>query len=305
MSRYTFSFSNLMFGNNSNIPFRPNPSNRNDNITKYCSNPSNQNNFIENSTQSENPSNSVTSEEKLSHLLRPKIQQQSSSLYQDASSVNAHIYATTSSVNIPINQAPLSVNSPIYPNTSNVHIPINQDDSSVNASIYQASVNIASPLSVNIASTSSVIGPVYQDESTVHLETINQLQSNMNAGSLYQDESNMEISLYQNKSNAEIPLYANNFTFIKILDNVVNIINRLENKIHEEKLKQKNYNEVFIKLLEENRKLIEKISEENRKLIKKISEDNKKLFENQEKTNNRLLNLLEKRENKTDIKGEI
>ena len=114
MSRYTFSFSNLMFGNNPNIPFRPNPSNRNDNITKYCSNPSNQNNLIENSTQSENPSNSVTSEEKLSHLLRPKIQQQSSSLYQDASSVNAHIYATTSSVNIPINQAPLSVNSPIY-----------------------------------------------------------------------------------------------------------------------------------------------------------------------------------------------
>lgn len=203
MSRYTFSFSNLMFGNNSNIPFRPNPSNGNDNITKYCSNPSNQNNLIENSTQSENPSNSVTSEEKLSHLLRPKIQQQSSSLYQDASSVNAHIYATTSSVNIPINQAPLSVNSPIYPNTSNVHIPINQetplsvndhiypntssanipinqDDSSVNASIYQASVNIASPLSVNIASTSSVIGPVYQDESTVPLDNINYAPSKMN-----------------------------------------------------------------------------------------------------------------------------
>ena len=229
------------------------------------------------------------------------------------------------------------MNAHIYPNTSSANIPINQDDSSVNASIYQASVNIASPLSVNIASTSSVISPVYQDESTVpldninyapskmninqdestvHLDTINQLQSNMNAGSLYQDESNMEISLYQNKSNAEIPLYVNNFTFIKILDNIVNIINRLENKIHEEKLKQKNYNEVFIKLLEENRKLIEKnseenrkliekISEENRKLIKKISEDNKKLFENQEKTNNRLLNLLEKRENKTDIKGEI
>ena len=218
------------------------------------------------------------------------------------------------------------MNDHIYATTSSVHFPNNQDDSSVNASIYQASVNIASPLSVNIASTSSVIGPVYQDESTVpldninyapskmninqdestvHLDTINQLQSNMNAGSLYQDESNMEISLYQNKSNAEIPLYVNNFTFIKILDNVVNIINRLENKIHEEKLKQKNYNEVFIKLLEENRKLIEKISEENRKLIKKISEDNKKLFENQEKTNNRLLNLLEKRENKTDIKGEI
>ena len=84
--------------------------------------------MIENSTQSENPSNSVTSEEKLSHLLRPKIQQQSSSLYQDASSVNAHIYATTSSVHFPINQDDSSVNAYIYPNTSSANIPINQDD---------------------------------------------------------------------------------------------------------------------------------------------------------------------------------
>ena len=75
----------------------------------------------------------------------------------------------------------------------------------------------------------------------------------------------------------------------------------MENRIQEEKLNQRNYNEIFIKLFEKN----EKNNEENRKLIEKINEDNKKLLENQEKINNRLLNLLEKKENKTAIKGEM
>ena len=145
---------------------------------------------------------------------------------------------------------------------------------------------------------------IYQDESTVHLETINQLQSNIYTVPQYQEQSNTEILLSQYKLNVEIPSYENqlnNLSFKDILDNIVNIINRLENRIQEEKLNQRNYNEIFIKLFEKN----EKNNEENRKLIEKINEDNKKLLENQEKINNRLLNLLEKKENKTAIKGEM
>ena len=145
---------------------------------------------------------------------------------------------------------------------------------------------------------------IYQDESTVHLETINQLQSNIYTVPQYQEQSNTEILLSQYKLNVEIPPYENqlnNLSFKDILDNIVNIINRLENRIQEEKLNQRNYNEIFIKLFEKN----EKNNEENRKLIEKINEDNKKLLENQEKINNRLLNLLEKKENKTAIKGEM
>ena len=145
---------------------------------------------------------------------------------------------------------------------------------------------------------------IYQDESTVHLETINQLQSNIYTVPQYQEQSNTEILLSQYKLNVEIPSYENqlnNLSFKDILDNIVNIINRLENRIQEEKLNQRNYNEIFIKLFEKN----EKNNEENRKLIEKINEDNKKLLENQEKINNRLLNLLEKKQNKTGIKGEM
>ena len=90
---------------------------------------------------------------------------------------------------------------------------------------------------------------IYQDESTVHLETINQLQSNIYTVPQYQEQSNTEILLSQYKLNVEIPLYENklnNLSFKGILDNIVNIINRLENRIQEEKLNQRNYNKIFI-----------------------------------------------------------
>ena len=96
---------------------------------------------------------------------------------------------------------------------------------------------------------------IYQDESTVHLETINQLQSNMYTFPQYKEQSNTEILLSQYKLNVEIPPYENqlnNLSFKDILDNIVNIINRLENRIQEEKLNQRNYNEIFIKLFEKN-----------------------------------------------------
>ena len=90
-------------------------------MNKYNLNPSNQNNLIKNSSEYEKSSNGVISEERLSLFLRPREQQQTTSLYQASSNLNAPIYLS-----------PLSV-----------HGPINSDASSVNAPIYQASVNIA------------------------------------------------------------------------------------------------------------------------------------------------------------------
>ena len=47
---------------------------------------------------------------------------------------------------------------------------------------------------------------IYQDESTVHLETINQLQSNMYTFPQYKEQSNMEILLSQYKLNWKFPI---------------------------------------------------------------------------------------------------
>lgn len=90
-------------------------------MNKYSLNPSNQNNLIKNSSEYEKSWNGVISEERLSLLLRPRAQQQSTSIYQASSNLNA----------------------PIYLSLLSVHGPINPDASIVNAPIYQASVNIA------------------------------------------------------------------------------------------------------------------------------------------------------------------
>lgn len=325
MSSATFSFRNFTFGNYSNMQSRTNSININPALTNDTSNHSshpNQGNSIANSS---NNSNSI---ERLASELMPRQQEitysnhQPMNLYEYQSNTRNEHKAPSSQ--IPLYQEQYSSQIPLYQEQYNSQNFIYQEQYSSQNQLYQEQSSTQFPLYQEETSSQIQI-PLYQEESISQIPIIqNQTniplydQSNMKISTYIQYNNNNELNIpnnvdinmpinnneeiisqsshnyYGNMLNENALPVANNINYTNcLLNKIITLINRMENIMQEDKLKQSNFIDLFLKIRNEDNRIITKMEETKAKNIEWF----KKIIDNHQNLNERILSILEKKNN--------